>query len=165
MDQVKTQARNPVIAGSVAFVLGLIIGLVVLGWWLFPVQWVDATPAELTHDYQLDYMKMAVEAYGYSSNVAEAQARYAALGDSADDVLNELAANPGTLSPDLIQAYALAVQAPIQAPGVPTVPGAEATAPVEQEAGSNRMLSTVLILLCAGALLIGAAALIYFVWR
>ena len=35
-----------------AFILGLIIGLVVLGWWLWPVQWTDATPGQLAPEYQ-----------------------------------------------------------------------------------------------------------------
>ncbi len=44
--------KNPAISLLVVFVLGLVIGLVVLGWWLFPVQWDSATPDALAQPYQ-----------------------------------------------------------------------------------------------------------------
>ncbi len=58
MDSVKRYLNQPLIAGGVGLVAGIIFGLVVLGWWLFPVRWTDAMPSDLTHDYQVDFMRM-----------------------------------------------------------------------------------------------------------
>ena len=33
----------------IAFLVGLAVGLIVLGWWLWPVQWTDAKPASLSN--------------------------------------------------------------------------------------------------------------------
>ena len=43
-------------------VLGLIIGLLV-GWWLWPVQWLNSTPANLRSDFRDDYVMYVVESY------------------------------------------------------------------------------------------------------
>jgi hypothetical protein len=40
----------------ICFVLGLIIGWFLLGWGLFPVSWVNATPGHLREDYRSAYL-------------------------------------------------------------------------------------------------------------
>jgi len=59
----------------VAFVLGLIIGLVVLGWWLWPVQWVDANPADLRGSYQDTYLQLIADSFALKEDSALARAR------------------------------------------------------------------------------------------
>ena len=39
-----------------SFIGGLLIGLFVLGWWLWPVQWKDAAPADLEANYRQVYL-------------------------------------------------------------------------------------------------------------
>jgi hypothetical protein len=39
-----------------SFVGGLLIGLIVLGWWIWPVQWKDAAPADLEEGYRQSYL-------------------------------------------------------------------------------------------------------------
>ena len=51
-----------------AFIAGLFIGLVFLGWGLWPVQWTDATPAQLAEDYQNIYVQMTAELYAQTGN-------------------------------------------------------------------------------------------------
>jgi hypothetical protein len=46
-----------------SFIVGLLIGLVVLGWWLWPVQWKDAAPADLAPAYRQDYLDMVARIY------------------------------------------------------------------------------------------------------
>ena len=41
--------KRPGLTALVAFIAGLIIGLVVLGWWLFPVQYSGVDPVSYTH--------------------------------------------------------------------------------------------------------------------
>ena len=61
MDAIREQFENPVVVGIVGFVVGVFVGLVVLGWWLFPVQWTNASPADLRPDAQVDYLRMAID--------------------------------------------------------------------------------------------------------
>ena len=56
--------KKPLVAGVIGLVIGLIIGLPILGWWLWPVEWVDADPTYLTDAYKQEYLKMAVEEIG-----------------------------------------------------------------------------------------------------
>lgn len=51
-----------------AFALGLIIGLPILGWWLWPVQWTDATPGQLAPEYQEIYVRNVAELYAFTGN-------------------------------------------------------------------------------------------------
>ena len=50
MDKIREQLRNPIVAAAVGFVLGLIVGLPILGWGVWPVKWVDAEPQFLRDD-------------------------------------------------------------------------------------------------------------------
>ncbi len=98
------------IAGAVAFVIGMIFGLVVLGWWLWPVKWVNASPADLQKDYQTMYLEMAIEAYGFNGDAQAAQERFMALGDKGPALLQSLAeAPPVGLGSYLIGDFARAV--------------------------------------------------------
>lgn len=56
-----------------AFVIGLVLGLVVLGWWLWPVQWTDATPGQLAPQYQEAYVRMVSELYAFNGNAEMVQ--------------------------------------------------------------------------------------------
>ena len=58
-----------------AFVVGLIVGLVVLGWWVWPVQWIDAAPTDLHHGYQQIYVEMIVDSYDVNHNLELAKSR------------------------------------------------------------------------------------------
>jgi hypothetical protein len=46
--------RGKIILG---FVFGLLIGLIILGWWLWPVQWKDAAPVDLAPGYRQIYLE------------------------------------------------------------------------------------------------------------
>ncbi len=71
------------VAAVIAFVVGLFIGLVVLGWWLFPVQWTDAAPNALSAEYQAIYVNDASQLYAQTGDAAAAQQ---ALGGWGGDV-------------------------------------------------------------------------------
>ena len=99
MNQIREYSNRPLIVGIVAFVVGLILGLVVLGWWLFPVQWYDASPAELHSGYQDWWMRMAIISYGATGDAANAKLVYDSLGEFSDDALAAVKANPGNINP------------------------------------------------------------------
>ncbi|MEZ4517490.1 MAG: hypothetical protein R3C44_11880 [Chloroflexota bacterium] len=71
MDIVK---KNPGISLLVTFILGLIIGLVVLGWWLFPVEYTGATPAGLFPEYQTLYVRNVAELFSFDNNQEKVRA-------------------------------------------------------------------------------------------
>lgn len=79
----------------ISFILGLIIGLVVLGWWLWPVEWSGGDISTLGAGAQLDYLNAAVSSYAYDQDTALAQSRFASLGEKRNAVLAALyAAEP-----------------------------------------------------------------------
>lgn len=62
MDMIKKQ---PGISVAAAFVVGLFIGLVVLGWWLIPVEWTGANIQNLDTNQQANYLKLVAELYSH----------------------------------------------------------------------------------------------------
>jgi hypothetical protein len=96
----------------IAFILGLVIGLVVLGWGLWPVQWTGGTMDTLSPEVQQNYLRAAIDSYAYNQDVALAQQRYATLGDQNQQILVDITANPGNLEKTDIIAFTKAVNAP-----------------------------------------------------
>lgn len=105
MDKYENHFTNTVLVWSFGLILGVLFGLVVLGWWLWPVQWVDASPEQLLYQYQVEYLNTTIEAYGFSGDTSVAQARYFALGANAETALAEIVQNPGSLPPELITEF------------------------------------------------------------
>jgi hypothetical protein len=149
MDAIREQFEKPVVAGAVFFFIGLLIGLVVLGWWLWPVQWTNAGPADLRADAQEDYLRMAVDSYALTADTEAAARRYADLGEAGPDLLTQIQTDPGYQDPGWIQGYAqvVGVQAPIEE---------------EAEGGSN---ITLLLLMCLVTVILAGALAAYFLLR
>ena len=117
--------KKPVVAASLGFVIGLFIGLIVLGWGLWPVQWTNADPSSLRPDLQADYLRMTIDSYvrngggtlSQAENDALARQRYQALGKAGPALLQTI--KTGYPDKNAIDNFALLVQA--------TVPTATAT--------------------------------------
>lgn len=92
MEMIRALLKKPWLTVVLGFVLGLIIGLPVLGWGLWPVQWYDASPQHLRADAKEDYLRMAIESYIKSSDKAVALFRWTQLGPNANKVLEALTA-------------------------------------------------------------------------
>lgn len=124
MDAVREQLNKPLSIGILAFVAGLFIGLVVLGWWLWPVQWTDAGPADLRPEFQEIYLRQAIDTYTLNQDAAIARQRIAEVGERATEIVQKIAADPQTQDPASIQVF-LALTGGAVAPGVtPTTPPA-----------------------------------------
>lgn len=150
MEAIREQFEKPLVTGVVGLVVGVFIGLVILGWWLFPVQWTDASPADLRADARVDYTRMLIDSFTLNQNAGLAQQRWAALGETGSEALQEVQANPGEQRPEDIQAFANVVQA-----GVP----GEVT---EEEGGTNL---TLLLIMCLVTVLLAGALAAYFLLR
>jgi hypothetical protein len=157
------QLKNPVVLGVIAFLFGLFIGLVLLGWGLFPVQWVDAAPEQLHAGWQEDYLRAAVDSFHVNGDIPLAKQRYDALGAAGAVTLQRIMANPGVQDVGFINAYAAAVSAPaVQTTPVPGATAAVVTPPTEEKGGFPWLL--LIALMCLITLGVGAA-LLYFLTR
>ena len=128
MDSLTKQLKNPTVSGLAGFVIGIFIGLFVLGWWLWPVQWTDADPADLRSDAREQYLRMAIDSYSTTSDAVEAQKRWAELGGTAGETMAAIEANPAPQNPANIVAFKAAVGAGIE------------TTPTEEGGGTSFLL-------------------------
>jgi hypothetical protein len=80
MNKLKSFFAKPLTAGILGLVLGLIIGLPVLGWGLWPVQWKDADASYLRQDLKAQYLCMIVDSYKVNKDASLAAARLDSMG-------------------------------------------------------------------------------------
>jgi len=90
MDKIKDFFKNPISYGLVGLIVGMVIGLVALGWGVLPVKWVDAAPTDLQIDYQRDYLCMTIDSYIRNQDDKLMQLRWDGIGENADELLNTL---------------------------------------------------------------------------
>lgn len=90
MEKIKAFLKKPTTLGLIGLSIGLIFGLVVLGWWLWPVVWVDGSPKDLQSDWQRDYLCMTIDSYVRNQDKALMQVRWNALGDAGPSLVNSL---------------------------------------------------------------------------
>lgn len=72
--------QKPLYAGIAGLVIGLIIGLPILGWGLWPVKWTDADPSYLRDDLKKQYVCMVIDSYSVNKDASLAAARLTAMG-------------------------------------------------------------------------------------
>ena len=149
----------------IAFVVGLLIGLVVLGWGLFPVTWTNATVQDLRPDLRMQYVTMVAESYAQTRNLDVARQRLSGWPEEdlakllADTQTVLVARDPGAAAN--VQQLAVAIGA---TPGTATGGGAAPAQPPTTEQPSR------LRQICAGGIFVvvflGAlAAIVYFFLR
>ncbi len=159
MDRILEYLKRPLITGIVGLVIGLFLGLVVLGWWLFPVHWVNGSPADLHETFQKDYLRSAIYSYATDKDKALAQQRWENLGTDADAILNELLMDQ-SINAQTIADYLTVIE---ESPAVVATPmPGETQPPIEQiitpEPEKKPVSTAVLLsLLCIVLLAIGGA--------
>jgi hypothetical protein len=92
MDKIKSLLKIPWVPLVLAFVAGLVIGLPILGWWIWPVQWVDAEPRDLRADLKQDFLCLVVDSYAANGDVPLAMQRMQVAGYTADTAPDALRA-------------------------------------------------------------------------
>jgi len=90
MEKLKSLTRHPLFLGGVGLLLGTILGLVVLGWWLWPVKWVDGSPANLGEDYQRQYACMIIDSFVRNQDQNLMRVRWSSLGSKNVELLKSL---------------------------------------------------------------------------
>jgi len=174
MDKIKTLLARPLVTGILGLVVGLIIGLPLLGWWLMPVKWKDVDASYLRADLKAQYLCMVVDSYKVNKDPLLAAARIDSLGmnlQTSPFMLDTLQTGGCNYQPgdqdilDLKSALLSGVtvtQAPVTTGEVPVALPTTATAtPITKPAAKS---STIWIsLLCALFLLVGGA-LVYIIF-
>lgn len=80
MEKIKALLQRPLYAGLVGLVVGVIIGWLIIGWWLWPIEWTDADASYLREDLKKQYLCMVVDSYKVNQNTELARARVDSLG-------------------------------------------------------------------------------------
>jgi hypothetical protein len=112
--------QQPLVVGLAAFVLGLLIGLPVLGWYVFPVEWTDSDLAHLRMDLKQEYVRLVAAAYAVDLDAQKAADRIAALGADGPTILSSMAASAG--GPEQIRLQQLNQVVAATTPTTPTTP-------------------------------------------
>ncbi len=80
MDKIRQLVSKAWVAAAIGFVIGLIIGLPVLGWGLFPVTWTDAAPVHLRQDVKVDYLRMSIDSYAVNHDAGSGSKPFPIVG-------------------------------------------------------------------------------------
>lgn len=152
MDKIKQFfTKENLIPAGVGLVLGLILGWFVIGWGLWPVEWVDAEAEHLRPALQSEWLKMAIQSYEQSGNSEQAIRRWESLGEAGPAILQQLRTDPD-LKIESVLKFSELVKAPTE------------IAPAEEGAGVSRWM-LLLGLLCLVGLAIGGAFVYIFLIR
>ncbi len=95
MDSIRERLNNPLALVLAGFLSGLFIGWIIIGWGLWPVAWVDASPSDLEVTFQEDYLRMAIDSYGSKVDGDKALQRWEGLGPDAENILATIEVEPG----------------------------------------------------------------------
>lgn len=151
--------RQPLYLAIAAGIAGLLFGWLVIGWWLYPVDFIDGNPQQLRADYRQDYLRAAIDSYTLNHNEGEAQARLDSLGSVVDETMASVAAAPGSQSVETIAHFqsmlGQVVVQPTSAPQQGAGGGVGDTG--GQTAGSSSFAQSALPIVCGMTVVIGLA--------
>jgi len=176
MDKIKALLQRPLTAGIVGLAIGLIIGLPILGWGLWPVKWKDADASYLREDLKKQYLCMVVDSYKVNQSTELARARIDSLGLNINtspymfDTLQSGGCSYTSGSPEVV-ALKSALLSGTNTGSTTAGEGDTASVPLPTTAATaskpkNSSGSTLLLsLLCALFLLIGGALVYIFFIR
>ncbi len=72
---------------ALALVAGLLVGMVVIGWWLWPVQWTDALAVDLAPVDKEKYLDVVAESYTIKRDLGAAQEQLATFAPEEQPAL------------------------------------------------------------------------------
>ncbi len=156
MDFIK---NRPELSVLIAFIVGLIIGQTLFGWYLFPVEWTGAGPGDLEQAEQDVYLQTIADAYslqpGNTALVTNALASWPNVATAICD-LRGRTADPA--AQERLNAIAM-VQSGGQACGALPATSADGSQPAAPPAAEDSNLGTILALLLVLAL-VGAGIVV-----
>jgi hypothetical protein len=90
MEKIKTLIKQPLALGGIGLLIGMIFGLVVLGWGVWPLEWVNGAPVNLSSDYQHQYLCMLIDSYVRNQDQNLMRVRWSSLGNGNTELLKTL---------------------------------------------------------------------------
>ena len=156
--------RQPRYLALAAAVAGLLFGWLIIGWWLYPVDYVDGNPAQMSSSHREDYLRSAIDSYSLNQDEAAAQRRLDALGETVDETMATVAAAPGGQSVETIAHFQSMLGSAVTV-GTPAAP-TPSSGQTSSSTGSLFSLGTLATTLCGITVVLGIAlAAITFVRR
>lgn len=165
---------KPLVLGAVGLVVGILIGWLVIGWGIWPVEWEDAEVQHLRTDLQEEYTRMMIESYAYNQDSHLALTRWKELGDNGSEILKVVQADT-KLKPGDIAAFSLLVDVSFSESSqsleatqpIQTSPPYSSEVTTEPDEEPESKLNPVLMLafLCPLVLVIGGALFYVLVLR
>ncbi|MBA4420790.1 MAG: hypothetical protein C0391_06555 [Anaerolinea sp.] len=131
MELIREYLKKPWAKTVLVALAGMLFGLIILGWWLMPVQWTDATPEFMREDLKADYLSMVVDSYSVNKDVALAKTRWGNLGKGADELFKIIQGRSTNVAAADLAAFARIVNAEI------TIPSETTSAPSSEAASQN----------------------------
>ena len=121
--------KQPLVVAAVVFVVGFLIGWMLMGWVIAPVEYINGDIAHLRPDLQQEYVRAVASAYANDLNAESAAQRIALLGPEAAKVIADTVASGQSTDNDKIQVAQL--QATLESMGAlnPTGPGSQPSQP------------------------------------
>ncbi len=142
--------QQPMLVALVAFIIGLVIGLVVLGWGLWPVEWTNGSFSDLNDADQQEFVRLVASDYALRPDSDRAADLIGRLGPEAPKVISDTLG--AALGEDAIRVAQL--RAVLESTGAL---GPGATDPDAAQASLLDTLRTPL-LLCSGLVILLLAA-------
>ena len=75
--------RQRLLLLALAFAAGLFLGWMVIGWWLWPVQWTNTDPWHLRQKHQKTYISLVAENFWWTKDIHQAREALAGWDDEA----------------------------------------------------------------------------------
>jgi hypothetical protein len=149
MDPRTEDLRSKYLPLLAIFLAGLLIGWLVIGWNLWPVQYTNALPVDLRADQRDQYLLMTAESYMANGNLDLAQQRFqywtpSQLANDLSNLLGRLQTNNPAQASE-VQQLATALKVAPQ-------PGAAPAAPAPAAAPATSSFGQTLQRVCVGAL-------------
>lgn len=81
--------QRAMLVAVLALLVGFFLGWFVMGWWLWPVDFVNGSMPQLRPDLQQDWVRLTAAEYAVNPNIDRAAARIGELGSDAPKVISD----------------------------------------------------------------------------
>ena len=155
--------NKPELTAVIAFIVGLVIGWFVIGWGLWPVEYINSDPASLDPSYKATYIETTAVAYGATGNSVVVTNAFRGWDDAGADVCAAWSASTDSTMQGYIDAMSGVL---LEGQTCSSLAGGEAVSPVTEtepaadEGGGSNFLFILLLLLL---LVVGVAAIFYVI--
>jgi hypothetical protein len=162
MDAINTLLERKWVLPLIAIIVGIGLGLL-YAWIISPVQWINGTPEQMRDDLRQDYLRMTVDSYSINADADLAITRYQNLGKFAQDSLEAVGNNLGSIEEDALQNFRAAIE--IFAPELPNQSSSSGTSTPSNAGGILDSVMKILPIFCAASAVVVVVGIVVVVLR